>query len=51
MNVYNFLAESDRRTKLYKQMDAELDRIVSKYGKESKEVEDFFNSELTKPND
>lgn len=47
MKVYKFLAETaDRRTKEYKELDKQLDILVAKYGKDSKEVETFFNTEI-----
>lgn len=46
MKTYQFLAEyADRRTKEYKALDKMLDNLVDKYGKESKEVNDFFETD------
>jgi hypothetical protein len=47
MKMYKYLAEHlDRRSKEYKSLDKQLDELVLKYGKGSKEVEDFFNLEV-----
>jgi hypothetical protein len=47
MKMYKYLAEHlDRRSKEYKSLDKQLDELVLKYGKDSKEVEDFFNLEV-----
>lgn len=49
MKVYNFMAEAaDRRSKQYKELNKKLDELVLKFGKNSKEVNDFFNSEIEK---
>jgi len=46
MKTYTFLAEkADRRSKEYKTLDKKLDYLVSKYGKESKEVNQFFEED------
>jgi transposase len=47
MKVYNFMSEvADRRKKEYKQLENILDRLTEKYGKESKEVNEFFEREV-----
>jgi predicted metal-dependent TIM-barrel fold hydrolase len=47
MKVYKFMAEiADRRTKQYKALESILDILTFKYGKESKEVEEFFNKNV-----
>lgn len=47
METYIFMAEiGDRRTKKYKLLDAKLDSLVKEFGKESKEVNDFFNQSV-----
>ena len=44
ITMYEYLAEiGDRRTKEYKKCTNELDKLVAKFGKESKQVDDFFN--------
>jgi len=44
LTVYEFLSETaDRRSRKYKELEKELDSIVLKYGKDSKDVRDFFN--------
>ena len=46
-SVYIFLAETgDRRAKLYKKLEAKLDLLVSKFGKESEEVKCFLDSKI-----
>ena len=46
--VYEFLAETaDRRTTQYKNLSKKLDELVSMFGKDSKEVSDFFNQTYT----
>ena len=45
--VYEFMAErADRRTKQYKELEKQLDLLVLEFGKESKEVNDFFNKSI-----
>ena len=47
LTVYKFLSETaDRRSRKYKELDKQLDSIVNKFGKDSKEVRDFFNQML-----
>ena len=47
VKVYAFLSEiADRRLKQDKELNKQLDLLVLKFGKESKEVNDFFNQEI-----
>jgi hypothetical protein len=47
MNVYKFMGEvADRRSSEYKFLDNQLTELENKYGKESKEVNDFFDKEI-----
>lgn len=47
MKTYQFLAEKgDRRSKKYKDLDKKLDELVLKFGKNSKEVNEFFETEI-----
>ena len=47
MRVYKYMAEvADRRTKKYKDLEFMLDCLVNKHGKESKEVNEFFDKEV-----
>ncbi len=47
IKVYNYMADiADRRSKEYKALERKLDNLTSLYGKESKEVNDFFESDL-----
>jgi len=47
MKVYKFMAEiADRRTKKYKDLEFMLDCLEHKYGKESKEVAEFFDKDV-----
>lgn len=47
LTVYKFLSETaDRRSRKYKQLDKQLDSIVNKFDKDSKEVRDFFNQTI-----
>lgn len=46
MKTYKFLAEvADRRTTEYKELDEQLEKLAAKFGKNSKEVNDFFETE------
>ena len=43
--IYKFLSETaDKRTKQYKHLQKHLDELVAIFGKDSKEVNDFFNT-------
>ena len=45
--IYEYMAENaDRRSKEYKILDKHLDVLCDKYGKESKEVNDFLNHKV-----
>jgi len=47
LTYYKFLSETaDRRSKKYKELDKQLDALCETYGKESKEVKDFFNQTI-----
>ena len=45
--IHEYMAENaDRRSKEYKILDKHLDVLCDKYGKESKEVNDFLNHKV-----
>ena len=45
--IYVYMAENaDRRSKEYRMLDKHLDVLCDKYGKESKEVNDFLNHKV-----
>lgn len=44
LTIYKFLSETaDRRSRKYKLLEEKLDSLTEKYGKDSKEVNNFFN--------
>lgn len=48
MKTYQFMAEvADRRSKEYKALEKELDRLSSLHGKDSKQVNNFFEMTTT----
>lgn len=47
MKTYKFLSEAtDKRSKLYRDLEKQLDNLLNKYGKESKQIKEFFNKEI-----
>lgn len=47
MTIYTYLAEKgDRRTTQYKRLDYHLETLSEQYGKNSKQVNAFFDSNL-----
>ena len=48
MTIYKYLAETgDRRTAQYKKVQNDLDELIQKYGYNSKQVNKYFNSQLS----
>lgn len=45
-NIGRFLEQVDRRTKKYRELEKNLIELEKKYGKDSKEVNEFFLSNL-----
>ncbi len=50
-NVSQFLERADRRTVHYKKVVIELERVEKEYGKDSKEVNEFFLSSYNLTNE
>lgn len=47
MKVYLFMSDiADRRGKKYKELEKKLDKLVFEFGKNSKEVKDFLDTEI-----
>ena len=47
MKIYQFMAEiADRRSKQYKELCLKLDALILEFGKNSKQVNNFFNQKI-----
>lgn len=43
-NVYHFFESGDRRSAEFKKIESKVKEISNKYGKDSKELNDYFDS-------